>query len=127
MSTEVIRDATVDIYPMEQETTVDRRSEPPVVSVVMPCLNDAQGVARCVQKALTALREMNVSGEVIVVDNGSTDGSPTIAAQAGARVIHEPQRGYGAAYLRGFEEARGQFLVMGDSDDTYDFLEIPRF
>jgi len=68
-----------------------------------------------------------VAGEVVVVDNGSTDGSPEIAARAGARVVHEPQRGYGAAYLRGFAEARGRYIVMGDADDTYDFLELERF
>ena len=99
----------------------------PIVSVVMPCLNEAAGVGTCVEKARAALRKMQVPGEVIVVDNGSTDGSPEIAARAGARVIHERRRGYGAAYLRGFQEARGKFLVMGDADDTYDFLDIARF
>jgi len=93
----------------------------------MPCLNEADGVGRCVEKALTALRQMNIPGEVIVVDNGSTDGSPELAAKAGARVVHERRRGYGAAYLRGFQEARGKYLVMGDADDSYDFLDISRF
>jgi len=102
-------------------------AEPPLISVVMPCLNEADGVGRCVEKALTALRQMDVTGEIIVVDNGSTDGSPEIAAKAGARVVHERRRGYGAAYLRGFQEAQGKYLVMGDADDSYDFLEIPRF
>ena len=102
-------------------------AEPPVVSVIMPCLNEAAGVGRCVEKALQALRQMQVPGEVIVVDNGSTDASAEIAAKAGARVIHERRRGYGAAYLRGFQEARGKYLIMGDADDTYDFLDIPRF
>jgi glycosyltransferase involved in cell wall biosynthesis len=97
------------------------------VSVVMPCLNEAESVGRCVEKAWRALREMGVSGEVIVVDNGSTDGSPEIAEKAGARVIHERRRGYGSAYLRGFAEARGRYLVMGDSDDSYDFLALPEF
>ncbi len=103
-------------------------SDPPpgdiLVSVVMPCLNEVASVGKCVEKALRALDRMQVPGEVLVVDNGSTDGSPETAARAGARVIHERRRGYGAAYLRGFAEARGAFLVMGDSDDSYDFLEI---
>ena len=99
----------------------------PVVSVVMPCLNEAEGVGVCVEKARKALAAMGVAGEVVVVDNGSTDGSPEIAARAGARVVHERRRGYGAAYLRGFQEARGRYLVMGDADDTYDFSDIARF
>jgi glycosyltransferase involved in cell wall biosynthesis len=99
----------------------------PIISVVMPCLNEAAGVGKCVEKAMRAIREMQIPGEVIVVDNGSTDGSAEIAARAGARVVHERRRGYGAAYLRGFQEARGQFLVMGDADDSYDFLDIARF
>jgi glycosyltransferase involved in cell wall biosynthesis len=97
------------------------------VSVVMPCLNEAESVGTCVEKAWKALRAMGVSGEVVVVDNGSTDGSPEVAAAAGARVVHERRRGYGSAYLRGFAEARGRYLVMGDSDDSYDFLAIPEF
>src|SRR6185436_3841484 len=98
-----------------------------VVSVVLPCLNEARGIGRCVEKARAALTAMRVSGEVLVVDNGSTDDSAAIAERAGARVVHEQRRGYGAAYMRGFQEARGRYLVMGDADDTYDFSEIQRF
>lgn len=97
------------------------------VSVVMPCLNEAEGVGLCVEKALRGIAALGVSGEVVVVDNGSTDGSPEIAERAGARVVHESRRGYGSAYLRGFAEARGKYLVMGDADDTYDFLTVPDF
>jgi len=120
------RDATLTAR-AEDEPSRLAGTEPLVVSVVIPCLNEAAGVGKCVGKAVQALREMRVPGEVIVVDNGSTDASADIAAQAGARVVHERRRGYGAAYLRGFREARGRYLVMGDADDTYDFLDIPRF
>jgi glycosyltransferase involved in cell wall biosynthesis len=109
-------------------STANRETAPDLlVSVVMPCLNEAEGVSKCVEKALRALQEMNVQGEVVVVDNGSTDGSAEIAARAGARVVHERRHGYGAAYLRGFMEARGKYFVMGDSDDSYDFSDIARF
>lgn len=99
----------------------------PLVSVVMPCLNEAAGVGICVEKARKAIAELGIDGEVVVVDNGSTDGSPEIAAAAGARVVHESRRGYGSAYLRGFQEARGRYILMGDADDTYDFADLPRF
>ena len=99
----------------------------PLVSVVLPCLNEAQGVGACVALALRALRDMNVPGEVLVVDNGSTDGSAEIAEKAGARVISERRRGYGSAYLRGFQEAQGRYFVMGDADGSYDFADLARF
>jgi glycosyltransferase involved in cell wall biosynthesis len=97
------------------------------VSVVIPCLNEAASVGRCVQLARDALESNAISGEVVVVDNGSTDGSAGVAAQAGARVVHEPRRGYGSAYLAGFEAAEGAYIVMADADLTYDFNDIPRF
>ena len=108
-------------------TSPARAAQEILVSVVMPCLNEAEGVGPCVEKALKALAAMGVAGEVVVIDNGSTDGSADIAARAGARVISEPRRGYGSAYLRGFAEARGRYLVMGDADDTYDFGKIADF
>jgi glycosyltransferase involved in cell wall biosynthesis len=96
------------------------------VSVVMPCLNEAESVGICVSKALEGIRRTGLSGEVVVSDNGSTDGSASVARNAGARVVHQPARGYGNAYLKGFSEARGRFIVMGDSDDTYDFTQLDR-
>jgi len=96
----------------------------PAVSIVMPCLNEEETVGTCVAKAVSWLSRSGMPGEVLVVDNGSTDGSAQIAAAAGARVIHERRRGYGQAYLRGFAEARGELIVMGDADDTYDFGDL---
>jgi glycosyltransferase involved in cell wall biosynthesis len=97
------------------------------VSVVIPCLNEAQTIERCVISAREVLEEHGIPGEVVVVDNGSDDGSRELAQGAGARVVHEPRRGYGSAYLAGFAAARGDRIVMADADLTYDFNEIPRF
>jgi glycosyltransferase involved in cell wall biosynthesis len=95
------------------------------VSVVMPCLNEQDSVGICVRKALDGLAKGGLSGEVIVVDNGSTDASVALAEQAGARVVTESRRGYGNAYRSGFAAAHGDIIMMGDSDDTYDFAELP--
>jgi glycosyltransferase involved in cell wall biosynthesis len=97
------------------------------VSVVIPCLNEEGNIERCVRLALEVLREHGIPGEVVVADNASEDRSAELAAQAGARVVHEPRRGYGSAYLAGFNAARGRYIVMADADLTYDFREIPRF
>ena len=97
------------------------------VSVVMPCLNEAASVARCVAQARAALERSGLSGEVVVADNGSEDGSPALAAAAGARVVHATTRGYGAAYLAGLKAARGHYLVLGDADGSYDFADVPAF
>ena len=91
------------------------------VSIVMPCLNEEDGVAECVQKAIGWIQGSGMSGEVVVVDNGSTDRSAAVASEAGARVVHQEERGYGRALQRGFSEARGRYLVMGDCDGTYEF------
>lgn len=93
----------------------------------MPCLNEEQTIAVCIEKAQRSLRELGVTGEVLVVDNGSTDRSREIAAAAGARVVHQPLRGYGNAYHKGMSEARGRYLIMGDADDTYDFSNLRVF
>jgi glycosyltransferase involved in cell wall biosynthesis len=97
------------------------------VSVVMPCLNEAATVGECVAKARAALSAHGVEGEVIVADNGSTDGSREIATQAGARVVPVSERGYGSALMGGIAAARGTYVVMGDADMSYDFGELPRF
>src|SRR3954453_824330 len=99
----------------------------PLVSVVIPCLNEAENIEECVTRARAVLEEHGLNGEVVVADNGSTDGSPELAAAAGARVIHEERRGYGSAYLAGFANARGEYIVMLDADLTYPFELIPRF
>jgi glycosyltransferase involved in cell wall biosynthesis len=100
---------------------------PPEVSVVMPCLNEADTVAVCVAKAIQALRAAGIAGEVIVADNGSTDGSQELARRAGATVVHVPRKGYGHALMGGIAAARGRYVVMGDADDSYDFAEVPVF
>src|SRR3954471_11845636 len=97
------------------------------VSVVIPCLNEETHIEECVERARGALDTAGILGEVIVVDNGSEDRSAEVARGAGARVIYEPRRGYGSAYLAGFAAAHGQDIVMLDADLTYDFDDIPRF
>ncbi len=97
------------------------------VSVVIPCLNEAESIVACVRAASKALDGGGYTGEVLVVDNGSTDGSGELAAGAGARVVLQPRRGYGNAYLAGLAAARGRYIVMLDADMTYDANELPRF
>ncbi len=97
------------------------------VSVLIPCLNEANSLAICIDKARKAFQSAAVRGEVIVADNGSTDGSIEIAQQHGARVVHIKDRGYGSALEGGIAAARGEFIVMGDADDSYDFADVPRF
>jgi hypothetical protein len=97
------------------------------VSIVMPCLNEALTVGRCVAKAVAALQRLNVAGEVIVADNGSTDGSQELATRHGARVVNATRRGYGSALQAGIAAARGKFIIMGDADESYDFSNIEPF
>jgi hypothetical protein len=98
-----------------------------LVSVVIPCLNEAECIDQCVRSARAVLEANGYDGEVIVADNDSEDGSAVLAADAGAIVVHQPERGYGSAYLAGFSVARGRYIMMADADLTYDFEEIPRF
>ena len=97
------------------------------LSILMPCLNEAETLATCIRKAQQALEDLGVAGEIIVADNGSTDGSPEIAANLGARVIHVPEKGYGSALLGGIKAARGKYIIMGDADDSYDFTKLGPF
>jgi len=106
---------------------IEPATEPVGVSVVIPCLNEANSVGTCIDKAYRAFAVDNVTGEVIVADNGSTDGSIEIAESRGARVVRVEQQGYGAALLEGIRAARGRFIIMGDADESYDFSEIPHF
>jgi glycosyltransferase involved in cell wall biosynthesis len=103
------------------------RAASPRVSVVIPCLNEAETIAECVAQSRTVLDTSRYAGEVIVVDNGSTDGSGDLARSAGAKVVEEPRLGYGSAYLAGLAVAQGDYIVMVDADLTYDFGEIPKF
>jgi len=97
------------------------------LSIVMPCLNEAETLAICIRKARAFLRKHNISGEIIVADNGSSDGSQIIAKKNGARVVTVPLRGYGAALMGGIKAARGRYIIMGDADDSYSFNELAPF
>jgi glycosyltransferase involved in cell wall biosynthesis len=117
----------VAVRALRDATFPSARTEKPAVSVVIPCLNEAENIKDCVSAAYEVLYESGIAGEVIVVDNGSDDGSGEVARRAGATVIDEPRRGYGSAYLAGFAASSGDYVVMIDADLTYDFAEIPRF
>ncbi len=97
------------------------------VSVVMPCLNEAESIQECVRLAQAGLRDAGARGEIVIADNGSTDGSQAIASKMGARIVDVPEKGYGAALMGGFRAARGQFIVMGDADASYDFSLLAPF
>jgi len=103
-------------------------AEPEVeVSVILPCLDEAETLEACVTKAVATLARLGLRGEVVVVDNGSSDGSQAIATRCGARVVQETRRGYGSALMRGAEEARAPFIIMADADDSYDLTDLERF
>src|SRR2546430_3009547 len=102
-------------------------SDNPLVSVVLPCLNEEEAIGACIEKIQKTFATNNIDGEIIVCDNGSTDSSVAIAENMGVSVVQQPLRGYGNAYLKGFASAQGTYLIMGDADDTYDFSLIPEF
>lgn len=114
---DIVREAHADLERAIADPT------PPEVSFVMPCLNEARTLSACIENAWHCARELGVNAEVIIADNGSTDGSPAIAHAAKARVVNVPTRGYGAALRAGFNAARGQFIIMGDADQSYDFRD----
>lgn len=97
------------------------------LSIVMPCLNEADTLQTCIEKAQRALRDAGIAGEIVIADNGSVDGSQEIAASLGARVVNVAAKGYGSALMGGISAARGKYVIMGDADDSYDFLEVPKF
>jgi glycosyltransferase involved in cell wall biosynthesis len=97
------------------------------LSIIMPCLNEAETLAVCIHKAKTFLDQHPMQGEVIIADNGSTDGSQKIAEQAGARVVHIPEKGYGSALMGGIEASQNEWIIMGDADDSYDFTQLQPF
>ena len=99
----------------------------PELTILMPCLNEAETLERCIAKAFGYLARSGVAGEVVIADNGSTDGSQAIAEAAGARVVPVPERGYGSALRGGIRAARGRYVIMGDSDDSYDFSLLDGF
>ena len=97
------------------------------LSIIMPCLNEAETLAVCIGKALGFLERTGIDGEVLIADNGSTDGSPQIAREAGARVVAVAEKGYGRAFRGGIESAMGRYVIMGDADDSYDFVHLLPF
>jgi hypothetical protein len=124
MSETIVRPQPAPFVPAQQGVDGAGSVE---LSVVLPCLNEAETVATCVRKAMSFLLLHGVSGEVIVADNGSTDGSQVLAAAAGARVVPVPQRGYGSALMGGILAARGRYVIMGDADDSYDLASLGPF
>ena len=112
---------TASQMPVGEESRVE-------LSIVMPCLNEAETLKTCIMKARRALREHRIAGEIIVADNGSQDGSQAIAASTGVRIVHVQAKGYGSALMGGIAAARGKYVIMGDADDSYDpFADYSEF
>jgi glycosyltransferase involved in cell wall biosynthesis len=118
---------SIQFSPMNLAYRRTELTDAPLVSVVMPCLNEEEAIGSCIEKIQRTFAAAGIDGEIIVCDNGSTDSSVAIAEAMGVRVVRQPLRGYGNAYLKGFEIASGRYLIMGDADDTYDFGLIPKF
>jgi glycosyltransferase involved in cell wall biosynthesis len=110
-----------------QRMSCDTRSTLTELTILMPCLNEADTIAACVKKASSYLSQSHIRGEILIADNGSTDGSQAIAQRLGARVVSISERGYGAALTGGIEVAKGRFVIMGDADDSYDFSQLDGF
>jgi glycosyltransferase involved in cell wall biosynthesis len=128
MSSSFVEDARGrSVLAAGMESAVTDVASPLELTVVMPCLNEAETLAVCIDKALAALRENHIAGEVVIADNGSTDGSQEIALAHGARLVPVPLRGYGAALNAGILAAHGKYVLMGDADDSYEYAHIPRF
>jgi glycosyltransferase involved in cell wall biosynthesis len=108
-------------------TTLGNRAEDCELSIVMPCLNESETLAACIDKAIGFMEKHHIAGEVVIADNGSSDGSQTIAAVHGARVVPVPVRGYGAALIGGIRAARGRYVIMADADDSYDLVHLMPF
>ncbi len=113
--------------PIPKNTMNNSNNTPCKLSIVMPCLNEADTLEVCIRKAFHGIKNSGVEGEVIVADNGSTDGSIEIGEKLGACVVRVSEKGYGSALMGGITAARGEFVIMGDADDSYDFLEVPKF
>jgi hypothetical protein len=112
---------------LKRESSSGRRrptAQPVELTILMPCLNEAETIEVCVRKAMGFLQRNNVAGEVLIADNGSTDGSQALAEALGARVVAVPEKGYGAALIGGIAAARGRYVIMGDADDSYDFENL---
>jgi glycosyltransferase involved in cell wall biosynthesis len=128
---ETVASTPASFQKLQPRVSQDDRHGPNIatieLSIVMPCLNEQETLGACIRSALEALAANGISGEVVVADNGSTDGSVEIALASGARVVHVYEKGYGNALMGGVEEARGQYVVIGDADESYDFREVPRF
>jgi glycosyltransferase involved in cell wall biosynthesis len=105
----------------------ETRPERPELSVVIPCLNEARTIATCIRKAQASCEQLGIAGEVVVADNGSTDGSQALAEELGARVVPVVEPGYGSALAGGIAAARGRWVIMGDADDSYDFADLEPF